>query len=87
MDKMHEIAGDGMADMAELIRVTAESLVNEIMDAQAGDACAEGNQRNGCRERGLATAAGIVNPRIPKLRHGSHFPDDLLVRVVSRMLV
>lgn len=39
MDKIHEIAGDvaqmprfddGMADMAELIRVTAESPVNEI---------------------------------------------------------
>lgn len=42
MDKLHEIAGDGalmprfndgVANMAELIRVMAESLVNEIMDA------------------------------------------------------
>lgn len=41
MDKMREIAGsgalmprfnDGMANMAELIRVMTESLVNEIMD-------------------------------------------------------
>ena len=45
MDKIHEIAGDGapmprfddgMVNMAELIRVMAESLVNEIMDARAG---------------------------------------------------
>ena len=102
MDKIHEIAGDvaqmprfddGMADTAELIRVTAESPVNEIMDAQAEDACAEGNQRNGHRERTLTTSVGTINLRIPKLRRGTCFPDGLLVRhsrvgrVVSRMLV
>ncbi|MBY4797312.1 hypothetical protein K6V98_02890 [Collinsella sp. AGMB00827] len=36
---------DGMVNLSELIRTMAESLVNEIMDAQAEDACAEGNQR------------------------------------------
>lgn len=37
-------------------RTLAEALVNEIMDAQAEDACAEGNQRNGHRERQLLTS-------------------------------
>lgn len=58
----------------------AEALVNEIMDAQAEDACADGNQRNGYRERTLVTSVGVINLRIPKLRRGSYFPEDLLVR-------
>lgn len=60
MDKIHEIAGDGalmprfddgMVNIAELIRVVVESLVNEIMDVQAEDACVDGSQCNGYRER------------------------------------
>ena len=89
MDKIHEIAGDGapmprfddgMVNMAELIRVMAESLVNEIMDARAGEAREGGNRRNGHRERKLATGVGAVNLRIPKPRAGSHFPEDLIER-------
>ena len=89
MDKIHEIAGDGtqmprfddgMVNMAELIRVMAESLVNEIMDAQADEACNAGNRRNGYRERKLATSVGTINLRIPKLRAGSYFPEDLIER-------
>ncbi|WP_283170630.1 IS256 family transposase [Curtanaerobium respiraculi] len=77
-----EIPGfdDGMVDMGELIRTMAESLVNEIMDAQADDACAEGNMRNGYRERRLVTSVGAITLRIPKLRMGTYFPEDLLVR-------
>lgn len=71
---------DGMVNIQELIRIMAESIINEIMDAQAEDACADGNQRNGYRERSLMTSVGIINLRIPKLRHGSYFPEDLLVR-------
>lgn len=71
---------DGMVNIQELIRIMAESLVNEIMDAQAEDACADGNQRNGYRERSLVTSVGVINLRIPKLRRGSYFPEDLLVR-------
>lgn len=71
---------DGMVNIQELIRIMAEALVNEIMDAQAEDACAEGNQRNGYRERKLTTSVGAINLRIPKLRRGSYFPEDLLVR-------
>lgn len=80
--KVYEIPrfDDGMVNIQELIRIMAESLVNEIMDAQAEDACADGNQRNGYRERGLVTSVGTINLRIPKLRRGSYFPEDLLVR-------
>lgn len=89
MDKIHEIAGDGalmprfddgMVNMAELVRVMAESLVNEVMDAQADEACEGGNQRNGYRERKLVTSVGTINLRIPKLRAGSYFPEDLIER-------
>ena len=85
--------GDGMVNIQELIRIMAESIANEVMDAQAGDACADGNQRNGYRERALVASVGAINLRIPKLRRGSCFPEDLLVRysradrVVCRTLV
>lgn len=71
---------DGMVNIQELIRIMAEALVNEIMDAQAEDACADGNQRNGYRKRTLVASVGVINLRIPKLRRSSYFPEDLLVR-------
>ena len=71
---------DGMVNLQELIRVMAQALVNEIMDAQADEACAEGNWRNGYRERMLVTSVGPITLRIPKLRMGSYFPQGLLVR-------
>lgn len=89
MDKIHEIAGDGalvprfddgMVSMAEPIRAMAESLVNEAMDARADGAREGGNRRNGYRERRLAAGVGTVNPRIPKLRAGSCFPEGLIER-------
>ena len=89
MDTIHEIAGDchdmprfddGTVNLSELLRIMAESLVNEIMDAQADEACADGNQRNGYRERRLVTSVGEITLRIPKLRRGSYFPEDLLER-------
>ena len=60
MDNIHEIASDGaemprfddgMVNLSELLRIMAESLVNEIVDARADEACEAGNQRNGYRER------------------------------------
>lgn len=89
MDKIHEIAGDGalmprfddgMANMAEPIRVMAESLVNEITDARAGEAREGGDRRNGHRERKPAAGVGAVNLGIPRLRAGSHFPEDPIER-------
>ena len=38
------------------------------------------NIRNGHRERLLATCAGTLTPRTPKLRSGGFFPDDVLER-------
>lgn len=71
---------DGMVNIQELIRIMAESLINEIMDAQAEDACVDGNQRNGYRERRLMTSVGTITLRIPKLRRGRYFLEDLIVR-------
>jgi putative transposase len=71
---------DGMVNLSELICLMAESIVNEVMDAQAEEACADGNQRNGYRERSLTTSVDTITLRIPKLRRGSYFPEDLLVR-------
>ena len=47
------------------------------------------NSRNGYRERSLATCVGTLTPRIPKLRSGSFFPEDVLERHrrVDRALV
>lgn len=38
------------------------------------------NQRNGYRHREFDTTAGTLDLAIPKLRHGSYFPDWLLER-------
>lgn len=67
-----------MVNIQELLRVMAEALMNEIMDARAEDACADGNQRNGYRERTLIASVGAINLRILKLRRGSYFSEGLL---------
>jgi len=81
---------DGFINMQELIRSLAESLVNEIMSAEADQLCgATGNSRNGYRERRLTTCVGTLTLRIPKLRTGSFFPDDVIERYqrVDRAIV
>lgn len=42
-------------NLRELLRQLAESVVNEMMDAEADEFCGDGNARNGCRERKLST--------------------------------
>ena len=59
-----------------------ESDVNELLDEAIGAARYERtmtrtNQRNGSRDRLLATNAGDVHLKIPKLRKGSFFPSIL----------
>lgn len=72
---------DGSINLQELLRQLAESVVNEIMSAEADQLCgATGNSRNGYRERALVTCVGTLTLRIPKLRSGSFFPDDVLER-------
>ena len=71
---------DGMVDISELMRILAQSIIDEVMDARADGACAEGNSRNGYRERRLVTCVGEITPGIPKPRTGSRCPEDLLTR-------
>ena len=81
---------DGFVNMQELLRQLAESVVNEIMSAEADQLCgATGNSRNGYRERRLVTCVGTLTLRIPKLRTGSFFPDDVIERYqrVDRAIV
>ena len=68
---------DGFANMREPLGQLAESVVNEMMSAEADRLCeATGSSRSGCRERGLVTRVGTLAPGIPRLRTGSLFPDD-----------
>ncbi len=81
---------DGAIDMQELLRRLAEQVVNAVMDAEADQLCGGGaNSRNGYRERSLATCVGTLTLRIPELRSGSFFPEDVLERHrrVDRALV
>lgn len=81
---------DGAINMQELLRRLAEQVVNAAMDAEADQLCGGGaNSRNGYRERSLATYVGTLTMRIPKLRSGSFFPDDVIERYqrVDRALV
>ena len=72
---------DGSVNLQELFRSLAERIVNEVMAAEAEQLCGEtGNSRNGFRERRLNTCVGTLTLRIPKLRSGSFFPDDVIER-------
>ena len=75
---------DGTIDLNEMMRRELERMVNQIMDWQADEACGEGNRRNGYRERKLVTVLGEITMRIPKLREGTYFPDEL-IRPYSRV--
>ena len=81
---------DGMVDIQSLLRLLAEQVVDAIMDEEADQLCSDGaNSRNGYRNRTLETCVGALNLRIPKLRTGSFFPEDVLERHrrVDRALV
>lgn len=78
------VRDDGTMDLTELARRALESILNQVMDAQADELCGEGNRRNGYRERRLVTVVGEITLRVPKLREGSYFPDDI-VRPYSRV--
>lgn len=85
-------------DLQAFGRKMLELMVNSAMSAKADEACnasygsrdeARTNSRNGYRARGLSTSIGDVELRIPKLRSGSFFPEDLIERYcrVDRALV
>ena len=72
---------DGSVNLRELIRRLAEDVVNAIMDAEADQLCSGGaNSRNVYLERNLVTCVGDITMRIPKLRSGSFFPEDVVER-------
>lgn len=75
---------DGTVDLNEMMRRELERTVNQIMGWQADELCGEGNRRNGYRERKLVTVLGEITMRIPKLREGTYFPDEL-IRPYSRV--
>ena len=51
------------------------------MDAEADQMCeATGNSRNGYGPRTLKTCVGELSLRVPKLRSGSFFPEDVITR-------
>lgn len=72
---------DGSINLRELIRRLAEDVANALMAAEAEQLCGDtGNSRNGYQERGLETCAGTLTLKIPKLRSGSFFPEDIIER-------
>jgi putative transposase len=71
----------------DLLRVMVKTFAEALMSAEADAACGAAygqrsadriNCRNGYRSRDWDTRAGTIELAIPKLRHGSYFPDWLL---------
>src|SRR6201996_5019089 len=88
-------AGDGSFEQAmlarapDVLREMVRAFAQKMMDAEVEAACGAGygevspnrvNSRNGYRAREWDTRAGTVELAIPKLRHGSYYPDWLLTR-------
>ncbi len=66
-----------------------EAMINSCMSAQADEICGASynersedrvNSRNGYRERSLETTVGDLEIDIPKLRHGTYYPEDVIQR-------
>ena len=64
-------------------------VMNALMDSEAQQMCGASrnersdgreNSRNGYRPRSLKTAVGDVELEIPKLRHGTYYPEGMLAR-------
>jgi putative transposase len=73
----------------DVLRELLATFIHALMGAEADAVCGAGygqrsservNQRNGYRQRQFDTRAGSLDLSIPKLRHGSYFPDWLLER-------
>jgi len=82
-----ELAEQLASASPDVVREMVASLANAMMSAQADLVCGAGwgersservNRRNGYRTREWDTRAGTVELAVPKLRHGSYFPDWLL---------
>src|SRR6188474_278217 len=73
----------------DVLRELLATFIHTLMGAEADALCGAGyghrssertNQRNGYRHRQFDTRTGSLYLAIPKLRHGSYFPDWLLER-------
>ncbi|GLE51061.1 transposase for insertion sequence element IS1081 [Mycobacterium montefiorense] len=73
----------------DVLRELLATFIHTLMGAEADSLCGAGygerstertNQRNGYRGRQFDTRTGTIDLAIPKLRHGSYFPDWLLER-------
>ncbi|OBG87989.1 transposase [Mycobacterium sp. E136] len=73
----------------DVLRELLATFIHSLMGAEADALCGAGygerstertNSRNGYRHRQFDTRAGSLDLAIPKLRHGSYFPDWLLER-------
>ena len=73
----------------DLLRGLLSTFIHVLMDAETDAVCGASyrqrsdertNSRNGHRHRDFDTRAGTIDVGIPKLRHGSYFPDWLLER-------
>ena len=73
----------------DLLKELVSRFVNALMSAEADAICGAPwgevspervNRRNGYRARPWDTRAGTVEVKIPKLRAGSYFPEQLLER-------
>src|SRR4051812_21479991 len=73
----------------DVLRELLATFIHTLMGAEADALCGAGygqrstertNQRNGYRHREFDTRTGTLDLAIPKLRHGSYFPDWLLER-------
>lgn len=71
------VRDDGTVDLTELAREALESVLNQVMDAQAGELCGEGNRRNCHREprQPIRTPAREATSG----RTGFHMPQKPLV--------
>ena len=88
MDTVHEGAAaraaarpDGSIDLNATARGLLESPPDAVMDEQASEMAAElGVAGNGYRDRALDTCVGRVTPRVPRLREGGYFPEEIVSR-------
>jgi putative transposase len=73
----------------DVLRELLAAFIHTLMGAEADALCGAGygersneriNSRNGYRHRQFDTRAGSLDLAIPKVRHGSYFPDWLLER-------
>src|SRR4051812_39057026 len=81
-------AGEGVDLIRESVRMVMQELIEAEATEKIGAARYERtenrvNERNGARPRLLATRAGDVELRTPKLRNGSFFPVILEPRGAS----